>query len=216
MIIPPEGLILNVYKPPGLTSFDVVRIIRRRLNIKKAGHGGTLDPIAEGVLLILLGKATKRAGELLGLDKKYRAGILLGKETDTYDITGKVISEQNCSAVTLELLDRVIAKFTGKIEQIPPMFSAVKVEGRKLYKLARKGIEIERAPRTVNIYTITITGWSPPHLQIDVHCSKGTYIRTLAHDIGAELECGACMDSLIRTSIGGYKVEESIRLDDIQ
>lgn len=215
MKIPSEGAILNVYKPAGITSFDVIRILRRKLGLKKIGHGGTLDPIAEGVLIILAGKATKKSDDLIGLPKSYRAGLLLGVETDSYDISGKVVKETEAGGILPEEIEKVIAGFRGEIEQVPPMFSALKVKGKKLYELARKGIEIERQPRKVSIDRLDILEYSNPRLQIDVDCSKGTYIRSLAHDIGRELGCGACMESLIRTRVGDYRVEDSLRLDDI-
>jgi tRNA pseudouridine55 synthase len=139
MIVPAEGLVLNVFKPVGITSFEVVRRLRRILKVKRVGHCGTLDPFAEGVLIIVVGKATKRAGEFSAYDKVYRAGIRLGRITDTYDITGKTILEKDISKVTLEDIEPVIERFKGEIEQIPPMFSAIKISGQPLYKLARKG-----------------------------------------------------------------------------
>ena len=213
--IPPEGLILNVYKPAGMTSFDVVRWVRRRLKVKKVGHGGTLDPIAEGVLLIMVGKATKRANELSSLDKTYAARILLGRKTDTYDITGAVLAEFDTNHLECDDIEGVLHNFVGEIEQVPPMFSAIKVNGKRLYKLARRGIQVERKPRKITIYDIRLKSWANPGMLVIVHCSKGTYIRSLANDIGDMLGCGGCMESLVRTRIGGYRVENSIRLEDI-
>ncbi|NQS99041.1 MAG: tRNA pseudouridine(55) synthase TruB [candidate division Zixibacteria bacterium] len=213
--IPPEGLILNVYKPAGMTSFDVVRQVRRRLKVKKVGHGGTLDPIAEGVLLIMAGKATKRANELSSLDKTYAAGILLGRKTDTYDTTGVVLAESDTDNIEYEDIERELQNFIGEIEQVPPMFSAIKIDGKRLYKLARRGIQVERKPRKIIIYDIRLKSWMNPSMLIVVHCSKGTYIRSLAEDIGDRLGCGGCMESLVRTRIGDYRVEDSIRLEDM-
>ena len=213
--IPPEGLILNVYKPAGMTSFDVVRQVRRRLKVKKVGHGGTLDPIAEGVLLIMAGNATKRANELSSLDKTYAAGILLGRKTDTYDTTGVVLAESDTDNIEYEDIERELQNFIGEIEQVPPMFSAIKIDGKRLYKLARRGIQVERKPRKITIYDIRLKSWMNPSMLIVVHCSKGTYIRSLAEDIGDRLGCGGCMESLVRTRIGDYRVEDSIRLEDM-
>ncbi len=216
MIVPPEGLVLNVYKPPGMTSFGVVKRIRSLLKVKKVGHGGTLDPIAEGVLIILAGKATKRADELTSLVKEYRAVILLGKTTDTYDITGEVAEEKTVPDIALSEVLTVLQRFRGDIEQVPPMYSALKVKGQRLYKLARKGIEIEREPRKVTIHSIDIDFWKNPRLGITVRCSKGTYIRSLAHDIGQSLGVGGCMESLLRARVGDYRVEDSLPLEDIR
>ena len=215
MITPSEGAVLNIYKPAGITSFDVIRILRRKLGIKKIGHGGTLDPIAEGVLIILVGKATKKSNELISLSKTYRAGILLGVETDSYDISGKTVKEMSAGGITDADIENVLVNFRGEIEQIPPMFSALKVKGKKLYQLARKGIEIERKPRKVTIGRLDKLSFDNPRLSIEVDCSKGTYIRSLAHDIGSKLGCGACMESLIRTRVGEYHVADSIRLEEI-
>lgn len=215
MIVPPEGLILNVDKPKGITSFDVVRQIRRRLGVKKVGHGGTLDPMAEGVLLILVGRATKRASELIGLDKEYRAGILLGTTTDTYDITGKIVERGDYSSISCMEVERALNKFTGEIQQVPPMYSAVKIGGRKLYQLARRGETIERSPRKIKIHLINFLSWNSPVVTLDIHCSKGTYIRSLAYDLGRELGCGACLESLQRTAVGDYTIEDSLKLDEI-
>lgn len=212
MIVPPEGLVLNIYKPSGITSFGVVRKIRKKLNIRKVGHGGTLDPLAEGVLLILVGKATKQSGSLIGLSKTYKAGILLGRETDTFDTDGALIAERDSTSLTLAEIEQILHNFRGEIEQLPPMYSAVKVEGKKLYELARKGIEIERKSRKVNIYKLELISWSPPHLVIEVDCSKGTYIRSLAHDIGQSLGCGGCIEKLVRSGVGNYRIEDSVSL----
>ena len=215
MEIPAEGLILNVFKPAGMTSFDVVRDIRQKLGLKKVGHAGTLDPMAEGILLVMLGKATRKSSELSSLKKAYRAGILLGKETDTYDITGKVVRSGDASGVSLDMIRAILDKFTGEIEQVPPMYSALKRKGHRLYKLARQGIKVALEARPVFIYDITILSWNNPHLMLDVVCSKGTYVRSLAHDLGVELGCGACLESLLRTAVGEYRVEDSVGLSEI-
>lgn len=214
MQVPEEGLILNIDKPKGITSFGVVSRIRKKLGIKKVGHCGTLDPIAEGVLIVLVGKATKRAEEFSGLDKKYRAVVRLGISTDTYDNTGKVVKEHETANIDIQDVKRIIQQFSGEIEQIPPMFSAVKIGGKKLYKLARQGVEIERHPRKINIFSIELVDFQNPLLVIDVHCSKGTYIRSLADDIGKALGCGGCIESLTRLSAGDFSIENSIKLDE--
>ena len=216
MIVPPEGLVLNVFKPAGITSFGVVSRIRRRLGVKKVGHAGTLDPMAEGVLLILVGKATKKAGELSSLDKVYQAGILLGVSTDTYDITGNVSDNKNPELIERSDIETLLAEFTGEIEQVPPMFSALKVDGERLYKIARKGVVLDRKARRVIIQAINLDYWDNPHLMITVRCSKGTYIRSLAHDLGERLGCGACLESLLRTAVGEYRVENSLKIEDVR
>ena len=214
MIVPPEGLILNIYKPSGMTSFDVVYKIRKKLDVKKVGHAGTLDPLAEGILLILVGKATKQSASLTGLAKSYRAEIILGRETDSYDTDGSLIAERDSSSLETDEIELALQNFRGETEQIPPMYSAVKVDGKKLYELARKGIEIERKARKVNIDKLELIGWNPPHLEIEIDCSKGTFIRSLAHDIGQLLGCGGCIEKLIRTRVGDYTIEESLNLNE--
>ena len=216
MIVPPEGLILNVYKPPGITSFGAVRKIRHALKVKKVGHAGTLDPMAEGVLIVMVGKATKRAVEFESLTKKYDALIRLGISTDTYDITGNVLSEKDCSKISRETIESALRDFIGEIDQIPPMYSALKIDGQKLYKLARQGIVVERKPRRIIIDDIRLTEFNPPSFRIEVACSKGTYIRSIAHDLGEKLGCGGCLEELKRTAIGSFRIEDSLKLDEIQ
>jgi tRNA pseudouridine55 synthase len=215
VIVPPQGLILNIFKPAGMTSFEVVRKIRRKLNVKKVGHCGTLDPFAEGVLIILVGKATKLAPQFTSYDKTYRCRIRLGRSTDTYDITGRVIKESETVKVTIEDIKSIIKKFKGEIRQIPPMFSAIKKAGRPLYILARQGLEIERESRIVKIYDLILESWQNPFLELTVHCSKGTYIRSLANDIGEDLGCGGCLERLARTAVGTFRMEDSLKLEEI-
>jgi len=214
MLVPEAGLVLNICKPRGITSFDVVRKVRGKLGVKKVGHCGTLDPLAEGVLIVLAGKATKRANEFSGLDKTYRAGILLGRETDSYDVTGQVVMAHSTEDIDTFKINEVLKKFHGEIWQVPPMYSAIKIGGRKLYDLARKGVEIEREPRKVVIHNIRMLSFSNPQMEIEVECSKGTYIRSLAHDVGKELGCGGCVESLVRVSVGDFKLGNSIKLND--
>ena len=207
--------IINVYKEKGYTSFDVVAKLRGVYHQKKVGHTGTLDPNAEGVLPVCLGKATKVCDLLTDKDKEYEAVLLLGKETDTQDISGKILAEAKVQ-VSKEEVESVIRSFIGAYDQIPPMYSALKVEGQKLCDLARKGITIERKARNVQIYGIEIEKMDLPEITIKVHCSKGTYIRTLCHDIGEKLGCHGCMKSLIRTRVSAFSLEDTHRLSEIE
>lgn len=207
--------IINVYKEKGFTSFDVVAKLRGILQQKKIGHTGTLDPAATGVLPVCLGKATRVCDLLTEKDKVYEAVMLMGITTDTQDISGRVLTEQVVT-VTEEELRKQILSFVGEYAQIPPMYSALKVQGRKLCDLAREGIEIERKPRNVLVYSIEIIEMALPRVRLKVHCSKGTYIRTLCHDIGAMAGCGACMESLVRIRVADFKLEEAFTLSEIE
>ncbi len=207
--------ILNVYKQKGPTSHDVVNDLRHILDIKKAGHAGTLDPQAEGVLPVCLGKATKLSSQLADSGKTYRTVMLLGTVTDTQDLTGKVISESLVNVTEAEVRDAV-SGFVGEYDQIPPMYSARKVQGKKLYELAREGKEVERKPKRVNISSIVIDDISLPEVTMTINCSKGTYIRTLCHDIGQKLGCGACMESLIRTRVGRFELASALTIQQIK
>jgi len=209
-----DGIIL-VDKPAGISSFGVVSRIRGRFRPRKAGHGGTLDPLATGLLVILLGKATKQAAGFLQGDKSYRARILLGVETDTQDVTGRVLAEQEPGIFSLERLQEVLEGFRGEIEQIPPMYSALKHRGRPLYELARAGRVVDRPPRRVEIFRLALVGRDGPHLDLEVTCSKGTYVRTLAHDLGQRLGCGACLAELRRTASGSFTLAEATPLEEI-
>ena len=207
--------ILNVYKEKGYTSHDVVAKLRGIVGQKKIGHTGTLDPEAEGVLPVCLGKATKVCDLLTEKDKVYEAVLLLGKETDTQDLTGKVLAEKPVTAEKDEV-ERAIRSFEGAYDQIPPMYSALKVQGQKLCDLARKGIEVERKPRRVYIYKVEILQVDIPRVVMRVYCSKGTYIRTLCHDIGKKLGCGGCMASLKRTEVAAFLEKDALTLAQIQ
>ncbi len=209
-----DGIVL-VDKPPGITSFGVVARIRRCFRPGKVGHGGTLDPEATGLLVILVGKACRSAGQFLGGDKSYLAGVRLGRETDTQDITGQTLSERDPGEISPERLARALATFRGEILQIPPMFSALKHRGRALYRLAREGKEVPREPRRVRIAELESLGCSGGLLQLAVTCSKGTYIRTLAHDLGRELGCGACLEWLRRTAVGPWRIEQARPLEEV-
>lgn len=207
--------ILNIYKEKGYTSHDVVAKLRGILRQKKIGHTGTLDPEAEGVLPVCVGKATKVCDLLTDKNKTYRAVLLLGRVTDTQDLTGTLLRESPVTC-TEEDVRRCIAGFVGEQEQIPPMYSAIRVNGKKLYELARKGIEVERAARKITIYEITVERLELPEVELTVHCSKGTYIRTLCSDIGERLGCGGCMKSLLRTQAGPFLLKDSLRLGEIE
>ncbi|MBQ3022050.1 MAG: tRNA pseudouridine(55) synthase TruB [Clostridia bacterium] len=205
-------IILN--KPIGISSHRCVGIVRRALNMKKVGHTGTLDPDASGVLPILVGTATRAAEFLTAEDKRYRAKVLLGTRTDTLDMSGTVL-EKNEVNVTEDEIKNAVKKFVGNISQIPPMYSAIQVNGQRLYTLARQGIDIKREPRDITVFSIDIISIDLPYITIDVHCSKGTYIRTLASDIGDALGCGACISELERTSSGDFTIENSITPEEL-
>lgn len=207
--------IINVYKEKGFTSHDVVAKLRGILKQRKIGHTGTLDPDAEGVLPVCLGKATKLCDFLTDKDKEYRAVLRLGIETDTQDITGNITDEQEVNISEAEAEEAVMS-FAGSYAQIPPMYSALKVNGKKLYELAREGKTIEREPRIITIHNIVIEDINLPDITIRVRCSKGTYIRTLCYDIGKKLGCGGCMKSLVRTRSGIFDIEDSLKLDEIE
>ena len=208
--------ILNLYKPAGISSHGAVSRVRRIFGMKRVGHAGTLDPMACGVLPMMLGEATKLSEFMLAHDKGYTAGLRLGKTTDTQDTTGELLSESD-DIPGPEEVAAAAARFAGKIEQIPPMHSAIKMGGVKLYQLARAGKSVERAPRKVEIYSIAVTpGESVRDYILDVRCSKGTYIRTLCADIGAALGCGGVMASLERTQCGPFRAENAVRLDELE
>ena len=207
--------IINVYKEKGYTSFDVVAKLRGILKTKKIGHTGTLDPDAEGVLPVCLGKATKVCDLLTDKSKEYEAVLLLGKVTDTQDITGTVLEEKDVK-VTEEAVRETVLSFVGDYMQIPPMYSALKVNGKKLCDLAREGKTVERQARLVKILTIDILDVTLPRVRMRVHCSKGTYIRTLCKDIGEFLGCGAAMKTLVRTRVSEFFLEQALTLGQIE
>lgn len=207
--------IINVYKEKGFTSFDVVAKMRGIFHQKKIGHTGTLDPDAEGVLPVCLGKATKVCDLLTDKDKEYKAVLLLGQETDTQDITGTVLNHAEVT-VTEEEVKNAILSFVGEYEQVPPMYSALKVNGQKLCDLARKGITVERKSRPVKIHQIEIISIQLPEVEMIVSCSKGTYIRTLCDDIGKKLGCFGCMKSLLRTKVDRFLLEDTYKLSELE
>ncbi|WP_026476051.1 tRNA pseudouridine(55) synthase TruB [Alkaliphilus transvaalensis] len=207
--------IINILKPPGMTSHDVVSLVRRKANMKKVGHTGTLDPNAAGVLPICLGQGTKVSQFLLDSNKKYRAELTLGIETDTQDRYGTILCEKAVSS-SREEIAQVIMGFVGEYDQIPPMYSALKRDGKKLYELAREGIEIEREPRRIKIHDINILKIEGNKVLFDVTCSKGTYIRTLCKDIGDQLGCGGMMSFLLRTATGNFHLSTAITIDELK
>lgn len=207
--------ILNVNKPAGMTSHDVVSVVRKISRERRVGHAGTLDPMATGVLLICLGQAVRVSEYLLDHDKKYRARVRLGIETDTYDVTGTIVAQHEVS-LTREQIENALYSFTGKISQMPPAFSAVKQQGVPLYKLARRGQEVHTVARDVEIFSIDLLAVEMPDVEFIVHCSKGTYIRSLAHDLGTKLGCGAHLSALTRIASGNFLIEDSITLDQLR
>lgn len=208
--------ILLVDKPKDWTSHDVVNLIRHRFNVKKVGHCGTLDPSATGLLVLVLGKATKQSEVLSKSDKTYEGTILFGVETDSQDMEGHVVTEKDTSGLTEEAVRKEFAKFAGEQEQIPPMFSAVKKDGKRLYDLAREGVQVEREPRKITIYSISVTKVELPQANFIVDCSKGTYVRTLCHDIGRNLGCGGVLFNLRRTRSGDFSINKAYSIDAIK
>lgn len=210
---------INILKPPGMTSHDIVSWLRRMLGIKRIGHGGTLDPDAAGVLVVAIGQATRLLEYLLDNPKSYRCEILLGVVTDTQDLSGEVLEVRQVPSDYKTQFTNIVKDFTGEISQVPPMVSAVHHNGKRLYELARKGIVVERKPRIVNIYSIDIIddgeNNKAPRILFDVHCSKGTYIRTLCHDIGKALGFGGTMSYLLRTSSYPFTIDKSWTLEEI-
>ncbi len=207
--------IINVYKEKGYTSFDVVAKLRGILHIRKIGHTGTLDPDATGVLPVCVGKATKVCDLLTNHDKVYTATLLLGQETDTYDTSGGVVKTADVNVTEDEVRD-VINSFVGDSLQVPPMYSALKVNGKKLYELAREGKVIERKPRPITIYNIEVIDINLPYVKMEVHCSKGTYIRSLCHDIGEKLGCFGTMSELVRNKVSTFTLDNAHTLSEIE
>lgn len=209
-----EGILL-VHKPRGITSHDVVDIVRSRLGIQRVGHAGTLDPLAEGLLIMLVGRATKLFNRFVHFDKEYMGVMKMGEVTETGDSQGKVIKNAPYEHITAECIRRVFEEFLGEQDQIPPMVSALRVKGKRLYDLARKGIVIDRQPRKIRIHSIDIRSIEPPLVEFYVRCSKGTYIRKLAEDVGEKLGCGAHMVHIKRLSVGPFTLADAVSPDAI-
>jgi tRNA pseudouridine55 synthase len=212
----PLSGILSVEKGPGVTSFQVVARLRRLLRAPKIGHGGTLDPEATGVLPILIGEATKLTPYLADLDKEYLAVVRLGVTTTTQDMTGEVLEVRPVAGVDRRALETTLARFVGSISQIPPMYSALRRGGRRLYELAREGVTVDREPRQIVVHAITLEAMDPPLLTLRIRCGKGTYVRTLAADIGAALGCGGSLASLARTRVGPYTLADAVSWAELE
>ncbi len=213
----PRGLngILNINKPQGYTSHDVVAVIRRMARGVRVGHAGTLDPLATGVLLVCLGRAVRVSEYLTEHAKTYRARVRLGIITDTYDATGTILA-QNAVTVTRQQVKDALMSFLGTSVQTPPAYSAIKQDGVRLYKLARRGITPARDARPIEIYSLTLREIALPDVEFEVHCSKGTYLRALAHDLGTRLGCGACLTALTRLASGNFRLEDAVTLDQVR
>ncbi|MFN2593742.1 MAG: tRNA pseudouridine(55) synthase TruB [Actinomycetota bacterium] len=212
----PHGLLV-IDKPPGMTSHDVVDSVRKKLHTKKVGHGGTLDPDATGVLVVGVGNATRFLSYAQSASKSYRAEAVFGISTSTQDASGDVVAEREVTSTKADI-ERLLPKFTGDISQVPPMVSAVKIGGERLYRKARRGEEIERPSRPVHVYSLDLVTWQEgprPRATFEVACSAGTYVRTLVSDIGVELGCGAHLAALRRTASGGFSLDEAVPLDDV-
>ena len=208
---------LNLYKPSGLTSMDIVRQVKSLTEQrKKVGHGGTLDPLAEGVLPICLGQATRLMEYLVENTKGYRTTVHLGVTTDTYDAEGKVIDSQDCSDLTEDDIHGALEQFRGTIMQVPPMYSAIKRQGRRLYDLARAGVVVEREPRKVRIDRLDLIQYDPPYVELDIRCGRGVYLRSLAQDLGEALGCGGHLKGLVRSLSGPFVLEQTISINKLK
>lgn len=207
--------LLNINKPPGITSRKVVDHIAKLVEPAKAGHAGTLDPMATGVLVICVGAATRLTSFVQQQPKEYRATFQLGKRSNTDDITGEVVDVSNASPVSQNQIETLLPQFIGKIEQVPPQFSAVHINGRRAYELARKGKPVEMKPRTVEVYRITLNEFRYPEMELDIECGSGTYIRSIGRDLGNLLGCGAVMSNLVRTRIGPFRLVDAADLDQL-
>ncbi len=212
----PLSAILNLDKPPGMTSHDVVDVVRRLAGQRKVGHAGTLDPMATGVLLVCLGQGTRMAEYLMAGRKRYRASIVLGASTDTYDADGQIVRTGGRTDFARDEMERALAAFVGQIEQAPPPYSAIKMRGEPAYKLARRGEDVELAPRPIEIDEIILLDWTPPSLVVEVACSPGTYIRSLAHDLGLRLGSAAYLHALVRLRSGHFTLEDAVSLARIE
>ncbi|MFH0947937.1 MAG: tRNA pseudouridine(55) synthase TruB [Elusimicrobiota bacterium] len=207
--------VLLINKPSGITSYDVIRILKKKLHPKKIGHAGTLDPLASGLLIVLIDEATKQSEKFMDMGKRYRVEMQLGIKTDTGDMDGKITQKCNISDLNREKIEKILKKFEGKIKQIPPMYSAIKYKGKKLYEYARAGIEVKVKPRVVEIKKIKLLKFNSETIDLRVDCSKGTYIRTLVEDIAKKLKTVATVKSLTREKIGNYTIRKAIKLEDL-
>jgi len=212
----PGSGILNIDKPQGLTSHDVIVKVRQASGIRRVGHAGTLDPMATGVLLVCFGQATRVTEYLMKSPKVYRAQVRLGITTDTGDAEGRVISRSEPRGIALQEIEHALVSFQGRIQQVPPIYSALKKEGVPLYRLARQGVPVEPTPREVEIFRLEVLDWAPPFLEIEVTCSPGTYMRALARDLGEKLGCGAHLSSLTRLACGRFTLEEAATLQEVE
>ncbi|MEW6162108.1 MAG: tRNA pseudouridine(55) synthase TruB [Nitrospirota bacterium] len=210
------NVVINLNKPKDISSQQAVIKVKGLFAARKAGHAGSLDPIATGVLIVCLNEATKTTRFLSDLDKEYIVRLKLGERTDTYDLTGRIVDKTDCLLLKEADIHRVLNNFIGRIKQTPPMYSAIKIGGKPLYKLARRGMDIKRPDRTINIYGIDLIGFKQPYLDLKISCSKGTYIRTLCDDIGKSLGVGAHMVSLERTRVGKFRIEDSVSLEELK
>lgn len=211
----PRSGVLVVDKGRGATSFDVVAVVRRRLGVRRIGHAGTLDPDATGVLPILIGEATKLTPYLVDQDKEYRATIRFGLTTDTHDVGGRVVAERAVPEISVSGLEEVCRSFVGRIKQVPPMYSAIHHEGRRLYELARAGIEVERAPRDVIVRSIDVEAIAGARATVRIVCGKGTYVRVLAADIGTALGCGGAVERLVRCRVGSFRLDDAVPWNEL-
>lgn len=209
------NIIINLNKPKDISSQQAVLKVKKLFAARKAGHAGTLDPIATGVLIVCLNEATKITRFLSDLDKEYTVTVKLGERTDTFDLTGRLLEKKDSFSLSEKDVQDILKNFIGQIKQTPPMYSAIKIKGQPLYKLARRGIEIKRPERLIHIYGLNLVGFAPPYLDLTIRCSKGTYIRTLCDDIGNALGVGAHMTSLERTKVGNFRIEDSASIEEL-
>jgi len=210
------NVVINLNKPKEISSQQAVIKVKKYFAARKAGHAGTLDPIATGVLIVCLNEATKITRFLSDLNKEYSVRLKFGERTDTFDVTGRIIEKKDCPPLSVADISLVLSHFIGQIKQIPPMYSAIKIGGQQLYKLARKGVDIERPERKITIYRIDLINFEQPYLDLNISCSKGTYIRTLCDEIGNNLGVGAHMVSLERTRVGSFRIEDSVSIEDLK
>jgi len=208
--------IVVINKSAGMTSHDVVDRARRILGLKRIGHAGTLDPLATGVLVLLVGPSTRLFDQFMEFDKGYRATMILGRQTTTADVQGEIVKEKEYRHITVEKFLDVLKGFEGEIDQVPPMVSAVKVNGKRLYALARHGLEVQREPRRVTISHIELLEFQLPQVSFFLKCSKGTYVRQIAEDVGGRLGCGACISQIERTHVGPFSIEDAVGLEDLK